>query len=291
MTRCSSISDIASSPVWGRSREARSGWGLSALAVLALAALVAVPAKAATEPKATTRPPLKELLDRVGSEVGKFWDYFPSVTCTEKVTQTKLGDKGKVLSQQRETFDYLIMLRSHGMDITVDESRVETAHSQSKKDASLLETNGFSLFTLIFHNLYQSHYEFQQLPDDLLNGRRLWAIAFKQVTDDHPLSVLQVREQDYPLEWRGKAWIDPESSAVVRIHAGLGDSMADRGVLRLDADVTYSEIRFSGSPSYWLPATADVEAQTKRQHWHNTHTFTAYKRFSVDTDVKMAPVR
>ena len=260
------------------------GKGFSAGVRLALALWAVLPANAATQ------PPLSELLDRVGQQVGKFWDYFSSVTCTEKVIQTKLGDKGQVLSQQRETFDYLIMLRSRGLDITVDESRVETAHAQSKKNGSLLETNGFSLFTLIFHNLYQSRYQFQQLPDDSLKGRRVRAIAFQQVSNDHPLSILRLREQDYPLAWRGKAWIDPDSSAVVRIQAGLGDSMADNGLLRLDADVTYSEVHFSGSPAYWLPTTADIEAQTKRQHWHNTHLFENYKRFSVETDVKTSPV-
>jgi hypothetical protein len=286
MTSPSSISVIASSPHAGKHvppGTAHSGSWASLAAILILAPAAVLPAKA-------SEPPLNELLGRIGQQVGKFWDYFSSVTCTEKVTQTKLGDKGKVLSQRRESYDYLIMLRSHGMDITVDESRVETAHAQSKKDASLLETTGFTLFTLIFHTLYQSRYEFQQLPDDSSNGRRFRCIAFHQVSDDHPLSILRLREQDYPLAWRGKAWIDPDSSAVVRIQAGLGDSMADRGLLRLDANVIYSEIRFTGSPAYWLPVSADIEAETKRQHWHNTHLFMNYKRFSVDTDVKMSPV-
>ena len=286
MTRPSSISAIASRQHASNHvapGTAHSGSRSSAAAILILALAAALPAKAA-------EPPLGELLDRVSEQVGRFWDYFASVTCTEKVTETKLGDKGKVLSQRRESYDYLIMLRSHGMDITVDESRVETAHAQSKKDASLLETTGFALFTLIFHNLYQSRYEFRQLPDDSLNGRHLRAIAFQQISNDHPLSILRLREQDYPLAWRGKAWIDPDSSAVVRLQAGLGDSMADRGLLRLDADVTYSDIQFTGSPAYWLPTSADIEAQTKRQHWHNRHVFENYKRFSVDTDVKMSPV-
>jgi hypothetical protein len=235
-------------------------------------------------------PPLKDLLDRVSQQVGKFWDYFGSVTCTEKVTQAKIGDKGKVLSEQRETFDYLILLQSRGMDINVDESRMEKTRSHTKRDASLLETNGFSLFTLIFHSLYQSRYVFRRLTDDSVNGRLLIRIAFQNVGRDHPISVLHLREHDYPLEWRGTAWIDPVSSAVLRIQAGLGDSLADIGLLRLDADVTYSDVRFSGSTVYWLPIRADVEAETKRQHWHNTHLFTDYKRFAVDTDVKLSTV-
>ena len=286
MTRASSTSVIASKPPKkpGIRLGVGARGGVAGGGMLVLALLVTPVAKAADE------PPLNELLDRVSQQVGRFWDYFSSVACTERVTQAKLGDKGKVLSERRGSFDYLIMLRSRGLDLTVDESRVETAHTQSKKDASLLETNGFSLFTLIFHNMYQSRYKFQQLPDEPFEGRRLRCLGFQQVSNDHPLSLLHLRERDYPLAWRGKAWIDPASSAVVRIHAGLGDSMADMGLLRLDADVSYSGIRFNGSETYWLPTRAEVEAQTKRQHWHNIHSFSNYKRFSVDTDVKLAPV-
>src|ERR1039458_4322367 len=140
----------------------------------------------------------------------------------------------------------------------------------------------------LFHPLYQSHYQFRQLPDEGVQDHRLLHISFEQVSRDHPLSVLQVRELEYPLQWRGTAWIDPASWAVVRIQAGLGDSMADMGLLRLDADVTYSNVQFNSTTSYWLPARAVIDAETKRQHWHNTHLFTGYKRFTVDTDVKIS---
>jgi hypothetical protein len=259
------------------------GGRIGARLCLALVALLAAgPAKAATD------TPLAALLDHIGRQVEKFWSNFASVTCTEVVTQSKLGEKGKVLFVQHQTFDYLIALQSSGQDISVDESRLEKVHTGSKGKASLLETNGFGIFTLLFHPLYQSHYQFRQLPDEVVQDHRLLRIAFEQVSRDHPLSVLQVRELEYPLQWRGTAWIDPWSWAVVRIQAGLGDSMADMGLLRLDADVTYSDVQFNSTTSYWLPARAVIDAETKRQHWHNTHLFTGYKRFTVDTDVKIS---
>jgi len=289
MIRPSSISATASSvgrvgnpPRTSRVNRRPARQATPRLCIIAVALLTALPAKSATDTQLTG------LLDHIGQQVEKFWNYFSSVTCTEKVTQAKLGDKGKVLFEQRETFDYLILLQSFGTDISVDESRVEKARSGSKGNASLLDTNGFSIFALVFHPLYQSHYQFRQLLDDSVEGRHLLCIAFQQVTRDHPLSVLRVREREYPLEWRGRAWIDPASFAVVRIEAGLGDSMVDMGLLRLDADVTYSDIHFSGSAEYWLPVRAVVEAETKRQHWRNTHQFADYKRFSVDTDVKIS---
>lgn len=193
-----------------------------------------------------------------------------------------------MLFEQRETFDYLIILQSSGQDLSVDESRVEKTHKASKGSASLLETNGFSIFSLIFHPMYQSHYEFSRLPDDKQGGRELLRIGFRQISDDHPLSVLKLRDRQYPLEWSGTAWIDPASYDVVRIQAGLGSSMADTGLLRLDADVSYSDVSFNAATNYWLPARAVIEAETRRQHWRNTHLFSSYKRFDVETEVKTA---
>jgi hypothetical protein len=252
-----------------------------------LALLSTFPARSAAIPDSD----LPRLLDRVGRQTEKFWDYFSSVTCTETLTQSKIGEKGKVLFEQHETFDYLIILQASGMDIAVDESRVEKAHKATKGNASLLETNGFSIFTLIFHPLYQSRFEFRRLPDEAAGGRQLVRIAFRQMAEDHPLSVLQLREREYPLMWSGTAWIDPESLAVVRIQAGLGSTMAETGLLRMDTDVTYSEVAFNEATHYWLPAKAVIEAETKRQHWRNTHSFGNYRRFEVETEVKTANVQ
>jgi len=250
---------------------------------MALTVLLAAPPA-----RAASAPTIADLLDHVGKQVEKFWTNFNSVTCTETVSQSKLGEKSKVLFVQHQTFDYLIALQSSGQEISVDESRVEKVHSGSKGNVSLLETNGFGIFSLIFHPLYQSRYQFRQVLDEPSQDPRLLCISFQQVSRDHPLSVLKLRDLEYPLEWRGKAWIDPASWAVVRIQAGLGDSKADIGLLRLDADVTYTDVRFSGSTAYWLPSRAVIDAETKRQHWHNIHVFTNYKRFSVDTDVKIS---
>lgn len=266
----------------------KTGQRLALLATLALMPFIAATAETAAPVRADVDLPLPTLLERVGEQAEKFWNYFSSVTCTEEMTQSKIGEKGKVLFEQRESFDYLIILQASGADLAVDESRVEKAHKASKGTASLLETNGFSIFTLMFHPLYQSRYEFRRLPDENGPGHRLLRIGFQQVAQDHPLSVLLLRDREYPLAWSGTAWIDPDSFAVVRIQAGLGNSMVETGLLRLDADVTYSEARFNDPNRSWLPSRAVIEAETKRQHWRNTHLFSNYRRFEVETEVKTA---
>lgn len=286
MIRLSLLSDFA----FRRSGAIRRVPKVLGLVAAALALLVAGSAHADT-PLAESLArdlPLPQLLERVGKQVETFWNQFASVTCTESVTQDKIGEKGKVLFEQRESFDYLLILQASGLDLSVDESRVEKTVKTSKGKASLLDTNGFSIFTLMLHPLYQSRYEFRRLPDETLQGRPLLRIGFQQVSDDRPLSVLLLRERQYALKWTGTAWIDPASFEVVRIQAGLGNSMADMGLLRLDADVSYSDVTFNQSIRYWLPARAVVEAETKRQHWRNTHLFSDYRRFEVETQVKTA---
>ena len=285
MIRLSSLSDFA----FRRSGAIR--WVPTVSGLLAtLALLVAGSAHADTALAESPAKdlPLPQLLERVGKQVETFWNQFASVTCTESVTQDKLGEKGKVLFEQRESFDYLLILQASGIDLSVDESRVEKTLKTTKGKASLLDTNGFSIFTLMLHPLYQSRYEFRRLPDETVQGRPLLRIGFQQVSDDRPLSVLLLRERQYALKWTGTAWIDPASFEVVRIQAGLGNSMADMGLLRLDADVIYSDVTFNQSIRYWLPARAVVEAETKRQHWRNTHLFSDYRRFEVETQVKTA---
>jgi hypothetical protein len=55
------------------------------------------------------------------------------------------------------------------------------------------------------------------------------------------------------------------------------------GLKSLRSEIDFVPAKF-GTQSYWLPATASVDVETPRQHWHNTHHFTDYKAFSVSTE-------
>ena len=252
--------------------------------ILCLAALLSLAPAHAAAPL-----PLPQLLDRIGKQVQDFWNYYPAVTCTEALEQSKLNEKGKTLFDQKTTYDYLILLQSTGTDVSVDESRIVKGRKSSKGKASLLLTNGFSILMLLFHPIYQSSYEFTELADDTVDGRRALRIGFRQIPNDRSPSVLRLGDREYPLEWKGTAWVDPSSYAVMRIVTDLGGSMNDIGLLQLNADVTYSGIQFAGTAStYWLPTRAVIEAATKRQRWRNTHLFRDYRRFNVETEVKTA---
>jgi hypothetical protein len=237
---------------------------------------------------ASAPPPLAEVLRRTGKAVEAFEQQFSAINCTEEVSQVKLGPGGKPLYQQASAFDYLVMIHSAPDDLTVEESRqpVKTAPDvkNEKKKAPLLVSDGFATLLLVFHPFFQDSFEYAPPEADQLGGRRVLRVKFRQIHGARALSELRLREHDFPLEWQGTAWIDPNTNAIVRIVAELEGSMDDVGLLSLNADVHYAEVRFAGDPvPHYLPDTATVEAETPRQHWRNIHRFTNYKRFTVDT--------
>jgi hypothetical protein len=232
---------------------------------------------------ASSAAPIEQLLQRSEKFVKRFWQQFADVTCNEAVIQAKLGKNNKVTYQREAIFDYLVFLDLQSDGIGVTESRQAKRASGKGENVPLLVTNGFSTMLLIFHPYYQNSFEFEPLADEVVDGKTLQRVHFRHVKGTRSPSVLQLRGRDYPLDFEGTAWLDPESGAIVRIESGLEASMEDVGLRAFHSDVRYAPVRFSTSTEqYWLPITAEIEAETPRQHWRNIHRFTDYKLFSAD---------
>jgi hypothetical protein len=223
-------------------------------------------------------------------EVQAFWTHFSAVACTEQVQQTKLGEKGRVLAQSESSFDYLIFLNLHGDELAVEESRVPRKEAPKQKQPPLLVTSGFPTLLLVFHPYYQGSFEYEMAGEDVLDGRKTVRIRFRHIEGTRSTAALNLRGRDFPLDFRGEAWIDAESNAIARITAGLISPVEDLGLRSLDSDVRYSPVSFpSTGDTWWLPATASIEVQTPRQRWRNNHRFSDFKRFSIESESKVGP--
>jgi hypothetical protein len=234
-----------------------------------------------------TAPELSTLLDRAGKRVEQFWEQFSAVSCLETVTQIKLSPEGKVLTQRKATFDYLIMMQLTGEDLTVDESRLIQGKPPKAADRALLSTSGFSTLMLILHPLFQPSFEFSAAVEETLDGMRLQRVHFEHIRGRRSPSVLQLKGREYPIEWQGDVWMHPLSGHVFKIAVALRAPMADVGLQRLSSDVHYTPVPLKGlAEPAWLPEAASIEAGTQRQRWKNMHQFTRFRQFSVDTDVK-----
>lgn len=241
---------------------------------------------------AGTPPPLDEVLRRAGKAVEDFAAQFSSVDCVEEVSQLKLGNGGSIAYRQDSAFDYLIVLHVAGNDLSVEESRMPLKSSLAAKKGEtlpLLVTGGFSMLLFVFHPMFQSGFEYSQPEfDSPEGGRPLLRVRFRHVHGARSPTVLVLRRRQFPIEWQGTAWLDPETGAVTRVSASLAVSMEDVGLKTLNADVRYAPVAFKdGGGLHWLPETAAIEAETPRQHWRNVHRFTNYKQFSVSTKTEV----
>jgi len=253
------------------------GWKYFALAACLSSLLAALPATCAGA------PPLSEILGRVTHAVERFWATFPDVDCTEQVLQTKLDAGGKIIYQQQSQYDFLILVGPPNEEFSLNESRLLQKQGGKSKNIPLLVTNGFSMLLLVFHPYFQSSFEFERLPDDALDGHSVMRLRFQHVKGTRSPSALQLRGRTYPLEWTGTAWIEPETGEIRRIEAALSAPMDDLGLHLLHCDVRYAPVHFSSATAdFWLPQSAEIEAETPRQHWRNVHRFSDYKRFSTD---------
>jgi hypothetical protein len=232
-----------------------------------------------------TAAPLPELLDRIGKQVETLTEQLSAVACKESVDQLKLTPQGKAVAEKRETYDYVMLLQKVAGRLTVDESRQRVGGPVKEPNKALLVTGGFSVLALIFHPEYQSGYLFREVPGETEGEMK---IAFEAVPGAHSPSVISLKSRDYAIAWKGTALVDNRTGALLRIEASLANSMQEIGLESLEAVVSYAPVAFRDPPAnYLLPLTAVIDARTKRQRWRNRHDFTAYRRFSVETEVRI----
>ncbi|MFB3904203.1 MAG: hypothetical protein ACE15E_12175 [Acidobacteriota bacterium] len=228
---------------------------------------------------------LESLLERAGKSAEKFWQDLGSISCTETMSQAKIGDKGKILSQESSVYDYVIVSGGRPGRPTVEESRVLQKEHQPRRPMAFLVTSGFSVLWLVFHPYFQDSFEFSSDGGETIDGRLATRVRFSQAAGGRSLSALRLRGRLYPLTIKGEAWLDPDSGVVLRIRSSLLQPKEELGLLSLDSSVRYQQVTFlAAKKACWVPVEASVEAKTRRQHWQNTHLFANHKYFTVTSE-------
>jgi hypothetical protein len=234
---------------------------------------------------------LDAVLERTGKYVSSFMDVISEMNCRERVLQEKLADNGKVVQRQESAFDYLIILSTSGGELNLIESRIapDDAKQEKKPRAPLLISNGFSTLFLVFHPYYAASFQFTREGEETLNGRTLAKIRFQHIPGMRSPAALAVRGREYPLDLYGTAWIDATTGIIARLTANVDSGMEDVGLRTLHSEARFVPVTFHNSPeSFWLPGQVIIEVESRHQHWRNTHRFSDYKRFSVNTKEQMA---
>jgi hypothetical protein len=252
---------------------------LAALMALVVGVWVLCPSVSAGPPELT------DLLERASGNVSAFLDLISQVNCTEHLTQERIGDNGKILERRESSYDYLVLLSNPDGEINLVESRVAADSTKNSNDKSpLLVSNGFSMLLLVFHPYYSDAFRFSLAGQETDREQNLTKVNFEHIPGTRSPAALAVRGREYPLDISGTAWIEPRTGVIERITTKIGSEMEDVGLRAMHSDIDYAPVSFQTAPgTYWLPAHATVEVESRHQHWRNTHAFSGYKRFSVNT--------
>jgi len=248
------------------------------LVFIAFAGVASRPARAAGDP-------LEVLLQRTSEQVSLYLDRISEVSCSERVLQEKLGDNGKTIEKEESAFNYLILLSSANGEISLVESRLVDEDKPAKKlQRPLLVSNGFATLFLVFHPYYVAGFQFTDAGEEIVNGGKLAKVHFQHVPGTRTPAALAVGGREFPLDLSGTAWIDAETGTIKRIVAGIETGMEDVGLRTLRSNVEYTQVSFHNPPdTFWLPSETTIEVETRHQHWRNTHRFSDYKKFTVNT--------
>jgi hypothetical protein len=262
----------------------RLGGRLCLFAIVA-AVVVVSPAAHATD------DPLDALLERTTRQVASFLEVMSETNCTERVVQEKVAPDGKIIEKEASAYDYLIMISTEGGDLNLVESRLAAgdAKQHKKPRAPLLISNGFSTLFLVFHPYYASAFQFSREGEESIDGRMLAKIHFQHIPGMRSPAALALRGREYPLDFQGTAFVDASTGVIHRLTASIDSGMEDVGLKSLRSEVKFGSVTFHDPPeSFWLPAEVIVEVETRHQHWRNTHEFSSYRRFAVNTKEQVA---
>jgi hypothetical protein len=227
---------------------------------------------------------LDALLARTGQRVELFWQQIGSYTCTESVTREKIGKKDRIEFKTVSVFDYLALAKPMDDALVAEELRLPQKKERVKPSHTpLLSTNGFPTLLLIFHPKYQHNFRYRAETENI-KGDQLVPVRFEHISGTSSTCALALRDRIYTLDLKGIAWIDAATGVIHKIAAGLTSPMADINIQAFDIEVEYQPRTFPSDPiAKWLPSIVEIDVRTKLQHWRNTHLFSQYKIFSVQS--------
>jgi len=224
---------------------------------------------------------------RARESVAKFFENSANVVCAESVNQVVLGPNGKPAYREESRYDYQFEATSASGNFKVKESREPRKLPFRDPSRTLLVTNGFASLLLIVHPKYETSYLFEPAGEQTVDGATLVEFRFKPIPGGSSPAALQLRGKSFPLPLSGSIGIEKQSGAITRLTAAVDSSLGDLGLQSMSSDIHYELVQFHDPvEAYWMPVSATIDVETRRQHWRNIHRFTGYKRFRATIRVE-----
>jgi hypothetical protein len=236
---------------------------------------------------AASQEMLPSILQKVGANVAILFDSFPNVTSRERVLEQRL-EFGSHHDQMFQEFRYLALVSPDSRQLSFKEYRTDFGArlvQPTGLESGYLITKGFASIPLYFHPSSQPDSKFRYLGQEVIDKRATYVVAFAQTpTARQKVRIVANNGRSVSLLVQGLAWIDPASDQIIRMQTDL---LAPAPEIRFDSQTTrikLVEVRFKSMASgFWLPREVEVETSCNGVIYRNTHSYSEYKQFSVQT--------
>lgn len=231
------------------------------------------------------------ILQNAGKLVAGFFEQFPNTVSVEQVRAERLGTDGKVQVTLDQQYQYLLVAPQEKWGIGLDESRTDE-HGQRTGPQGVTRgfmlTSGFAGASLLFHPDHQSGSTFRYLGNQREADRPAFVVAFAQLPEKAKvMERFTANKLSALILLQGVAWIDQESFRILRMRTDLLKPQREVRLIRQTTEIRYSPIQFKElDHALWLPQAAVVTVEWKGKIFRNSHMYSAFKLFRVETEEK-----
>jgi hypothetical protein len=218
--------------------------------------------------------------------VQDFFDNFSNTTSTEHIS-ARLDSRAHIgVSFYDGKNQYLALASKGDMKTLLEEMRMDGNGNPANLNSwSGVVTSGFVSMAAHFYPDYQKDSNFRLVGRENVHGTDAYVVAFAQ----RPKVARQTLHAEFfgrsaTIYMQGVAWIDPQSFQIFRLHTNILHPEDGIGLASETTEIEYSEVKFeNGKKSLWLPRTVKVDGQMDRFAFHNMHTYSNYRLFSVQS--------
>jgi tetratricopeptide (TPR) repeat protein len=229
--------------------------------------------------------PLDQVLTTAGQRVDQLVEDVARFAAVEELLHQRLDNFGVPVRTETRKFNYVASITETAPGyLQVDEYRADRLSLTSYPDQ--IASTGFVTLALVFHPHVRD--DFQMSCEGLgdWQGFAAWIVHFRQ-REDRPNRIhsYKVGTLDYPVNLKGRAWIRADNFQIVRMESELVKSMPQIQLLSEHQLVEYEPIQFGkAETALWLPRSAEIYFDFRRQRYYRRHRFDHYMLFAVNSD-------
>jgi hypothetical protein len=228
--------------------------------------------------------PLDRVLHGAGERMKEFVGSMEKFTATETVEHYVVDKAGDRKGPDTRRFAYVVVVaRARNGAFWLEEFRNGT--TDREQFPGNIATLGLPAIVLVFHPDYVKDFDFK--CDGLVHsaGREYWQVHFEQKLDQPVrIETYMVNGMGYPVYLKGRAWIDPGRSEIVRLRSELEKPIVEIELTEQRQEIYYTGVKFASTrQEIWLPEEAEVYVERHGKRYYRRHTFKDFRLFNVDT--------